>query len=63
MEYINKPAMTDDCCYANCYRPGTIHIKNANSDAQWICSYHRNRWNFDRARFLADGRPCSMELL
>jgi hypothetical protein len=33
MEYINKPAMTDDCCYANRDRPGVIFFgENGNPD-------------------------------
>jgi hypothetical protein len=53
-----------ECCYANCPRPGTIHIgENGNPDTQWICRFHRDGWNADRARFIADGLLCEMEEL
>jgi hypothetical protein len=53
-----------DCCYANCERPGTIHIgENGNPNTEWICVYHYDKWHADRARFLADGLPCNMEEL
>jgi hypothetical protein len=40
-----------DCCYYKCDRPGTIHIgENGNPDTEWICAYHRYKWNADRAR-------------
>ena len=53
-----------ECCYDRCDRPGTIHIgENGNPDAEWICAYHRDRWNADRTRFIADGLPCEMEEL
>ena len=56
--------MTHDCCYINCTRPGTIHIRESgNVDAQWICEYHRDKWNADRNRFIVDGLPCAMEEL
>jgi hypothetical protein len=32
-------------------------------DSHWICSHHLNKWNADRARFLADGGGCEMEEL
>jgi hypothetical protein len=64
MEYINKPAMRRDCCYANCDRPGTIRIvKNGNPDTQWICRFHRDLWNADRDCFIAAGLGCAMEEL
>ena len=50
------------CCYNKCDRPGTIHIgENGNPDSEWICAYHRDKWNADRARFLADGLGCQMQ--
>lgn len=52
-----------DCCYYKSDRPGTIHIKNANPDNEWICDYHRDKWNAHRDRFLADGLPCEMRHL
>ena len=56
--------MRHDCCYANCPRPGTIHVgENGNRDTQWICRFHRDGWNADRARFIADGGECEMEEL
>ena len=53
---------THACCYANCPEPGTIHIgMNGNPDTNWICFRHLDRWNQNRARFLADGEGCEME--
>jgi hypothetical protein len=53
-----------DCCYHECPRLGTIYIgENGNPDSDWICDYHRDKWNADRARFLADGLECQMEEL
>ncbi|MGO9087976.1 MAG: hypothetical protein ACLQBK_22390 [Candidatus Sulfotelmatobacter sp.] len=53
-----------NCCYYKCNRPGTIFIDaNGNSNCGWICEYHRDRWNADRARFIAGGLPCAMEEL
>jgi hypothetical protein len=53
-----------NCCYINCSRPGTIYIgENGNPDTEWICEYHRNRWNGLRARFLSEGIPCQMQAL
>jgi nuclear transport factor 2 (NTF2) superfamily protein len=52
------------CCYYQCHRTGTIHIgENGNPDTQWICGFHRDRWNADRARFIADVCGCEMEEL
>ena len=52
------------CCYLSCDRPGTTYIgENGDPENAWICEYHRDRWNDDRARFLADGLPCAMEEL
>jgi hypothetical protein len=52
------------CCYYRCDRPGTIQIgKNGNPGTEWICAYHRDKWNADRARFLAEGLPCQMQEL
>ena len=54
----------DDCCYYKCDRPGVIFVgENGNPDTQWICRFHRDRWNADRDRFISDGLPCAMELL
>lgn len=53
-----------DCCYYKCDRPGTIPIgENGNPDTEWICAYHRDKWNADRVRFLADGLLCEMKEL
>jgi len=53
-----------ECCYYKCDRPGTIYIgENGNPDTEWICRFHRDKWNSDRARFLAEGLPCAMEEL
>lgn len=52
-----------NCCY-KCDRPGTIYIgENGNPDTEWICRSHRDKWNVDRSRFLADGLSCQMEEL
>ena len=54
------------CCYANCPRPGVVFIgKNGNPESEWICDYHRDKWNADRDRFIfiADGLPSAMEEL
>lgn len=52
------------CCYTNCWRPGTILIgENGNPDTRWICRFHRDKWNADRARFLSQELPCAMEEL
>ena len=53
-----------NCCYYNCLEEGTIHIgTNGNPDTHWICWVHYDKWNADRARFLADGGGCAMEEL
>ncbi len=53
-----------DCCYFNCDQPGAIHIGvNGNPDSHWICFYHFNKWNADRAPYLADGGGCAMREL
>ena len=53
-----------DCCYNECPRPGVIFIpENGDPDSEWICDYHRDKWNADRARFLADGLVCEMKEL
>lgn len=53
-----------NCCYINCPRPGTIYIgENDNPDIERICAYHRDKWNADRARFLAGALGCAMEEL
>jgi hypothetical protein len=49
-----------DCCYYRCPRPGVLHIGLNGGDSHWICFYHLNKWNADRARFLAAGLPCEM---
>jgi len=52
------------CCYYHCPEPGTIHIgTNGNPDTHWICRVHYDKWNADRARFLADGGGCEMQRL
>lgn len=51
------------CCYYNCLVPGTIHIGPNGGDSHWICFRHLDRWNQNRARFLADGGGCEMEEL
>ena len=58
-------AMTPhECCYANCPRPGVVFIgRNGNPESEWICDYHRDKWDADRDRFTADGLPCAMEEL
>jgi hypothetical protein len=33
------------------------------ADSHWICFYHLEKWNADRARFLADGGGCKMQRL
>jgi hypothetical protein len=52
-----------DCCYFQCPEEGTIHIGVDGGDSRWICFYHLNKWNADRARFLADGGRCEMRRL
>jgi hypothetical protein len=53
-----------NCCYINCPRPGTAYIgENGNPNTEWICAYHRAKWNADRARFFADALGCAMEEL
>ena len=52
-----------DCCYYQCAEEGTIHIGANGGDNHWICFPHLNKWNADRARFLADGGGCEMEEL
>jgi hypothetical protein len=37
-----------------------LHIGLNGGDSHWICFYHLNKWNADRARFLAAGLPCEM---
>jgi hypothetical protein len=31
--------------------------------SHWICFRHLEKWNADRARFLADGHGCQMQKL
>jgi len=51
-----------NCCYYECDRPGVIFVgENCNADAQWICEYHRDKWNADRSRVIAKGLPCQMQ--
>jgi hypothetical protein len=53
-----------NCCYSRCERPGSLFIgATSNAETDWICAYHRDKWNADRARFLADGLPCQMQEL
>ena len=40
-----------------------LHIGVNGGDSHWICFYHLNKWNADRARFLADGGGCEMQRL
>ena len=64
MAYINKPAMIGDCSNYKCERPGTTFIgANGSPDSEWICDYHRDRWNTLRDTVLAAGLPCAMEEL
>jgi hypothetical protein len=51
------------CCYRECPEPGTIHIGINGGDSHWICFRHLDRWNQNRARFLADGGGCEMQEL
>ncbi len=52
------------CCYFNCDQPSAIHIGvNGNPETHWICFRHLDKWNANRARFLADGPGCEMEEL
>jgi hypothetical protein len=52
------------CCYINCSGARTVPIgENRNLLSQWICDYHRDKWNRDRSRFIADGLSCEMEEL
>ena len=56
--------MKHHCCYYECPEPGTIHIgPNGNPDTEWICRFHRDGWNANRARFIADGGGCEMQEL
>jgi hypothetical protein len=53
-----------DCCYYKCHRLDTIFIgENGNPDTEWICRVHRDKWNVDRSRFIADGLSCQMKEL
>jgi hypothetical protein len=50
---------TRRCCYYKCGRPGTIYIDaNGYRDAELDMCIRRDKWNADRARFIADGPPC-----
>jgi hypothetical protein len=51
------------CCYYNCPEPGTINLGPNGGDSHWICFHHLERWNQNRARFLADGCGCEMQEL
>jgi len=42
---------------------GTIHIGANGGDSHWICFRHLEKWNADRARFLADSGRCEMQRL
>jgi len=44
-----------------CKRQGKHTIDRLNP--QWVCRFHYDRWNADRARFLADRLGCQMEEL
>jgi len=52
-----------NCCYYNCPEPGAFYIGPNGGDSFWICFSHLDRWNQNRARFLADGGGCEMEEL
>ena len=59
-----KDAFDTACCYSGCQEEGFVHIgTNGNPDTHWICFRHLERWNQNRARFLADGGECEMEEL
>ena len=61
---VMPPILTDhSCCYSECPEPGTIHIGTNGGDSNWICLLHLDRWNQNRARFLADGGGCEMQEL
>ena len=61
---VMPPILTDhSCCYADCPEPGTFHIGVNGGDSNWICLLHLDRWNQNRARFLADGSGCEMQEL
>jgi hypothetical protein len=50
------------CCYYKCDRAGTTHVgENGNPATEWICAYHRDKWNADRARFIAERIPSPMQ--
>jgi hypothetical protein len=51
------------CCYYQCPEPGTIHIGVNGGDSHWICCRPPEKWNADRARFVADGGGCKMQEL
>lgn len=64
LKYAASNMMKDhNCCYYNCPEPRTIHIGPTGGDSHWICFRHLERWNQNRARFLADGGGCEMEEL
>jgi len=52
-----------ECCYYQCSEEGRIHIGENGGSSHWICFCHYDKWNVDRARFLADGGGCRMEKL
>ena len=52
-----------DCCYDKSDRPGASFIgeNDGNPDTEWVCEYHRDKWNANRALFIAEGLPCQMK--
>jgi hypothetical protein len=63
--FLRTSRMTHhDCCYYKCEQRGAVFIgANGNPDTDWICAYHRDKWNADRSRFIEDGLPCQMKEL
>lgn len=59
----SKTLKDHNCCYYNCPEEGTVHIGPNGGDSHWICFRHLERWNQNRACFLADGGGCEMQEL
>ena len=59
----SKTFKEQNCCYYDCPEPGAVHIGPNGGDSHWICFRHLDRWNENRARFLADGGGCEMQQL
>ncbi len=55
--------MRHDCCYCQCPEEGTVRTVPNGGESHWICFRHLERWNRNRARFLADGGGCEMQEL